>query len=322
MNFQVPALTVAESNLPLTLRAALESAADLARAEKSAATKRAYGSDFAIFRAWCAEHGLCALPADPAAVAAFIAAEVGRGVKCSTIGRRVAGIRYSHKLPGFESPTDDERVKAVVRGTRRTRGVAPVKKAAATSDKVLAMVAGGERDLAGKRDRALLLLGFALAARRSELVALDFADLEECPEGLCITIRRSKTDQEGAGTVVAVCRGAIACPVAAVADWLAAANIAEGPVFRPVGKGGRLLPNRLTPQSVALIVKAYAKRLGLDPSAFSGHSLRSGFLTSAAARGASLFKMMDVSRHKSVDTLRGYVRDADAFRDHAGAGLL
>jgi integrase len=175
---------------------------------------------------------------------------------------------------------------------------------------------------AGKRDRALLLLGFALAARRSELVALDVADLEECPEGFRATIRRSKTDQEGAGAVVAVCRGSIACPVAAVKEWLAAANIVEGPVFRQVGKGGRLLPGRLSPQNVALIVKAYAKRLGLDPSAFSGHSLRAGFLTSAAARGAWLFKMMDVSRHKSVDTLRGYVRDADAFRDHAGAGLL
>jgi hypothetical protein len=133
---------------------------------------------------------------------------------------------------------------------------------------------------------------------------------------------RRKTDQEGAGAKVAVCRGSIACPVAAVKEWLAAAGIIEGPVFRPVGKGGRLLPDRLSPQKVALIVKAYAARLGLDPSAFSGHSLRSGFLTSAAARGASLFKMMDVSRHKSVDTLRGYVRDADAFRDHAGAGLL
>jgi hypothetical protein len=144
----------------------------------------------------------------------------------------------------------------------------------------------------------------------------------ECPEGLRITIRRSKTDQEGAGAVVAVCRGSIACPVAAVRDWLTAAGVTEGPVFRQVNKGGRLLPDRLRAQSVALIVKACAARLGLDPSLFSGHSLRSGFLTSAAARGASLFKMMDVSRHKSVDTLRGYVRDTDAFRDHAGAGLL
>jgi hypothetical protein len=127
MNMQVPALTVAESSLSVTPRAALESAADLARAEKSAATKRAYGSDFAIFRAWCADQGLCALPADPAAVAAFIAAEAGRGVKCSTLGRRVAGIRYSHKLAGLASPTDDERVKAVMRGARRTLGVKPVK---------------------------------------------------------------------------------------------------------------------------------------------------------------------------------------------------
>jgi hypothetical protein len=115
--------------------------------------------------------------------------------------------------------------------------------------------------------------------------------------------------------VVAVCRGSIACPVAAVKEWLAAANIVEGPVFRQVGKGGRLLPGQLPPQNVALIVKAYAKRLGLDPNAFSGHSLRAGLPHLRGRPGASLFKMMDVSRHKSVDTLRGYVRDADAFRD-------
>jgi site-specific recombinase XerC len=222
MNMLVPdfdkctALSVAEeSNLPVTLRTALDNAADLARSEKAAATRRAYGSDFAIFRAWCAEQGLSALPADPAAVAAFIAAEAGRGVKCSTLGRRVAGIRYAHKLAGLPSPTDDERCKATMRGARRTLGVAPVKKSAATSDKVLAMVAGGKHNLAGKRDRALLLLGFALAARRSELVALNLADIKECHEGLRVTIRKSKTDQEAVGAVVAVCRGSIACPVAA-----------------------------------------------------------------------------------------------------------
>ncbi len=322
MTIALPVITGTEINLPVTLRAALESAADLARAEKSAATQRAYKSDFAIFSAWCAEQGLSALPAEPATVAAFIAAEAGRGIKSSTIGRRVAGIRYSHRLAGYPTPTDDERVKAVVRGARRTLGTAPTKKAAATSDKVLAMVAAHRTDLTGKRDRALLLLGFALAARRSELVALDVLDIEDCPEGLRVTIRRSKTDQEGAGAVIAVCKGSIACPVAAVRDWLAAANITEGPVFRPIAKGGHLKDSRLTAQSVALIVKAYAERLGFDPATFAGHSLRAGFLTSAAAKGASIFKMMDVSRHKSVDTLRGYVRDADAFRDHAGAGLL
>jgi site-specific recombinase XerD len=234
MNMLVTALTVAEDSLPVSLRAALEGAADLARAEKADATKRAYASDFAIFRAWCAEQGLCPLPAEPAAVAAFIAAETARGIKSATLGRRVAGIRHAHKLAGLASPTDDERVKAVIRGARRTLGVAPVKKSAATSDKVLAMVAGNGRGLIGKRDRALLLLGFALAARRSELVALDVADLEECPEGLRVTIRRSKTDQEGAGAVVAVCRGSIACPLAAVKDWL---TVAGSPKARCFGGG-------------------------------------------------------------------------------------
>jgi hypothetical protein len=169
MNMQVPALAIAEGSLPVTLRAALESAADLARAEKSAATKRAYGSDVAIFRAWCADQGLRALPADPAAVAAFIAVEACRGVRCSTLGRRVAGIRYSHKLAGLASPTDDERVKAVVRGARRTLGVAPVKKSAATSDKVLAMVAGGEGDLDGRQPAQVSRHPARLCARRGRV---------------------------------------------------------------------------------------------------------------------------------------------------------
>jgi site-specific recombinase XerD len=287
MNMFVPALTVEEESLPVTLRAALEGAADLSR--PSAPMGR-------ISRSSGAEQGLCPLQTEPAAVAAFIAAETARGIRCATLGRRVAGIRHAHRLAGLPSPTEDERVKGGNARARRTLGVAPVKKSAATSDKVLAMVAGGGHGLAGKRDRALLLLGFALAARRSELVALDVADLEECPEGLRVTIRRSKTDQEGAGAVVAVCRGSIACPVGAVRDWLAVAGITEGAVFRRVGKGGKVLPDRLRAQSVAFIVKAHAARLGLDAEAFSGHSLRSGFLTSAAARGASLFKMMDVSR--------------------------
>jgi integrase len=168
----------------------------------------------------------------------------------------------------------------------------------------------------------LLLLGFAGAFRRSELVALDVADVEEMSEGLRVNIRGGKTDQERAGTTIAIVRGSVACPVAAVKEWLVAAGITEGAIFRRVNKGGNVLPDRLTAQSVSLIVKARAKRAGLDPRSFAGHSLRSGFLTSAARRGASVFKMMDISRHRSVDTLRGYVRDAELFRDHAGSGLL
>jgi hypothetical protein len=131
-----------------------------------------------------------------------------------------------------------------------------------------------------------------------------------------------KTDQERSGVTIAIAKGDIACPAKALRAWLDAAGIESGPIFRPIDKGGTVRASRLTDRSVANIVKAYAGRAGFDASTFSGHSLRAGFLTSAAGKGASIFKMMDVSRHKSVDTLRGYVRDAELFKDHAGTGLL
>jgi integrase len=176
--------------------------------------------------------------------------------------------------------------------------------------------------LKGVRDRALLLLGFAGAFRRSELVALDVADLQETDDGFRVLIRRSKTDQDGRGQTIAIVRGHHACPVKAVKAWLSAAGITEGPLFRPVAKGGRLSSHRLTDKSVCDLVKAYADRIGLNATDFGAHSLRAGFLTSAARRGASVFKMRDVSRHKSMDVLQAYVRDADLFKDHAGIGLL
>jgi integrase len=154
------------------------------------------------------------------------------------------------------------------------------------------------------------------------LVALNVADVAETETGLLVRIRHSKTDQEGEGETIAISRGDRACPVKALRTWLEAAGIEKGPIFRPINKSGVVGSSRLTDRSVANIVKAYAARAGFDPAIFSGHSLRAGFLTSAAGNGASIFKMMDVSRHKSVDTLRGYVRDAELFKDHAGSGLL
>ena len=298
----------------------LDRAAEYARAEKASATRRAYVTDFAIFSAWCAERGALPLPAPPVVVAAFLGFEARRGIRASTLGRRVAAIRYAHKLAGYDVPTDDERVKATVRGIRRSAGTAARKKAPAIVERLIAMANTGE-GLIALRDRALLLLGFAGAFRRSELVALDCEDFEETEAGLKIIIRRGKTDQESSGTTIAIVRGTIACPVAALRVWLDAAGITTGPVFRSIRKGGKV-GARLTDRSVAKIVKGHAARVGLDPALFAGHSLRAGFLTSAAARGASIFKMMDVSRHRSVDTLRGYVRDAEIFKDHAGAGLL
>jgi site-specific recombinase XerD len=172
----------------------------------------------------------------------------------------------------------------------------------------------------GLRDRALLPLGFAGAFRRSELVALDASDIQFCDGGLRVRIRRSKTDQEGESSTIAIVPGSFACPVKATRDWLKEGHIKTGPVFRPISKAGRVLSRRLSDRVVAEVVKACARRVG--PKDFSGQSLRSGFLTSAARRGASIFKMMDVSQHKSVETLRNYVRDAELFHDHADSGLL
>ena len=309
-------------NLPAALGADLASAVDLAKAEKALSTRKAYGTDFRIFKAWCDANCVSALPASPETVAAFLANETGNGTKPSTLGRRIAAIGYAHKLAHLETPTASEAVKATLRGIRRTFGVAKVRKAPAVAAKMHSMVVLAPDRLSGLRDRALLLLGFAGAFRRSELVALNVADIAEAKNGLLVTIRRSKTDQEGEGTTIAIARGDVACPARALQEWLGAAGIEAGPIFRAINKAGTVAAERLTDRSVANIVKAYAGRAGFDASTFSGHSLRSGFLTSAAAKGASIFKMMDVSRHKSVDTLRGYVRDAELFKDHAGAGLL
>ncbi len=319
---RLPAVIASDIHLPPALRIALDDAADYARAEKSPATRRCYASDFRIFQSWCETQGLCALPAQPAAICGFLAAEAASGTKTSTLGRRLAAIKYRHKLSGFQSPTDDEKCKATMRGIRRVHGAAPVKKAAATSEKILAMAALCPSDLRGLRDRAILLLGFACAMRRSELVALDIADVEECPEGLRIIIRKSKTDQEALGVTIAVCRGSISCPVAALRAWLDAAGIHEGPLFRRIRRGNHVQPERLGAPNVSLIVKRYAAQLALDASQFSAHSLRAGWITSAAAAGKSIFRISDQSRHKSMDVLKGYVRTANLFQDHAGAGLL
>jgi integrase len=220
------------------------------------------------------------LPAEPTTATRFLSAQADAGMKASTIGRRAAAIAYAHKLAGHEPPTSAETVRSVVRGIRRTIGAAPVRKTAATADLVEAMLRHCPDTLAGLRDRALLALGFAGAFRRSELVALEVADLSASPDGYRVTIRRSKTDQEGDGQEIAIPRGCRIEPVKAIEAWLAASGITAGPIFRPIAKGGRMLDVPLSGHSAAAIVKRYAKAAGLDPAVFAGHSLRSGFLTS------------------------------------------
>jgi site-specific recombinase XerD len=288
----------------------------------SAATRRAYRGDMAIFSAWCGGRGETAIPASPGAVAAFLASQARGGSSPATLVRRVAAIRYAHRLAGLPAPTDAPEVRTVMRGIKRTLGTAPVQKRPVTAERLSAMLAACPDTLKGKRDRALLALGFAGAFRRSELVALTVADMEVVPDGMRVLIRRSKTDQEGEGREVCIPNGEAVRPVEAVQAWLRDAGISDGPVFRAVDRYGRVGRDGLTGESVAEVVKLYAAAAGLDPADVGGHSLRSGFLTSAAEAGASLERMMDVSRHRKPESVIGYIRRADGFRDHAGAAFL
>jgi site-specific recombinase XerD len=319
---QLPAL-ISGAPISTELRLGVEVAFAFSEQKRAASTRNGYAADFRLFDAWCHANGLAALPAVPAAVATYIALEAQRGIKPATLARRLAAIQYAHREAGHEAPTDSGHVRDVMSGIRNTMGVAPDRKAPATADRLGAMLACIPTDtLAGKRDHAMLLLGFAAALRRSELVALTVEDLEEVPEGLRVLIRRSKTDQEGEGRTIAIPPGSKLRPIAAVKAWLEAAHITTGALFRSINKGGRMSDEPLTGRTVADLVKRYAAAAGLDPAEFSGHSLRAGFVTSAAAHGASIFKMQAVSRHRTLDVLSGYVRDADAFKDHAGAAFL
>jgi len=172
------------------------------------------------------------------------------------------------------------------------------------------------------RDRAVLALGLAAALRRSELVGLELRDVEFVPDGLRLTIRHSKTDQEGDGQVIAVPAGKLLRPVARLQAWLAVRGSGAGPLFTQIDPRGRMTDKPMSDRSVARLIQKYAGRVGLDPGTVAGHSLRAGFLTEASRTGATIAKMQEVSRHKKVDVLLGYVRSAELFDDHAGVGFL
>jgi integrase len=295
-------------------------------ASRAASTRRAYAGDWGRFETWCRERVTSALPAPPALVAVYLSALAANGLAPPSIGRALAAIAYRHHQARLVAPHRAEGgsvVTDVLAGIRRSRVGLPDRKAAADADIVMQLLRSIEgQDLAAIRDRAVIAFGMALAARRSELVALDVADLTWEPNGLRVRIRRSKTDQEGQGAIVAVPEGRRLTPLTHLRAWLEATGITEGPVFRPLWKGGRLRPARLSDHAVARIVQARALAAGLDPARYAGHSLRAGFVTAAANGGADVWKIQQVSRHKSMQVLAGYVRDARLFDDHAGDGFL
>ena len=291
---------------------------DYARAARSTATWRAYDSDLRQFRAWCERQTvpLCPLPATPATVAGYLATLADAGYKPSTIRRRLAAISVSHQLGRHPNPASAPEVCAVWDGIRRTRGVRPNRKAALDTSLLARVVAGlRDDDLADVRDGALLLIGFAGCLRRSELVGLDVADLLETPDGVVLTIRASKTDQEAAGALVGVAYGSYrpTCPVRAWRAWVDAAALTDGPAFRAVNRHGQVAPGRLYPGSVARIVQRRVAAAGLDPADFAGHSLRSGFATAAARAGVADRSIMRQGRWRSSASLDGYVRAGRLF---------
>jgi site-specific recombinase XerD len=291
---------------------------------RSAQTRRAYRADLEHFRAWCAARQLAVIPAAPATVAEYVTEAADR-YKPSTIQRRLAAISVAHKMAGVESPTKTAAVLAVVAGIRRTLGTAPDQHAPAGIGEIRRMVARLDLDtLAGLRDRAILLVGFALAARRSELVALEVADLEPTEGGMKVAIRRSKTDQESRGTVRALPMGRDpeTCPVTAVRAWLAAAGFTSGPIFRSVDRWGHVGTDALSATVVATVVKTAAEAAGMDPARYSAHSLRAGFCTTAAARGHSERAIAHQTGHApNSPVLRSYIRHSSAFIDNAATEL-
>jgi site-specific recombinase XerD len=290
---------------------------------KAEATVRAYRADLKHFEGWCRERGLRHLPAAPETVADYISDLASSGLKPSTITRRLSAISQAHKMAGYESPTQRQVVRMTAAGIRRTHGTAPRQVRRLPQEDLMAMIAALPDDLRGLRDRALLLVGFVGGMRRSELVGLDVEDVVEEPEGLRVTIRRSKTDQEGHGRDVGLVRGRhrMTDVVTAVAEWKAAAGIEDGHLFRAVDRSGCVGVGRLSDRAVARIVKTAASRAGIDPATVSGHSLRGGFATSAAKAGAPERKIMRTTGHRSEAMVRRYIEAGDLFEESASGYL-
>lgn len=322
------------------------SVADALRTSLAENTRRAYRNGWRRFAAYCEERQLDPMSATPDNVAEFLVAMASaRGSRRidrkhakplapSTIKICLAAINRKYKESSLSSPARDERVRGVLRGLRRLAGEPPRRVKALRENEVRAILshcdrlaARTERRSLAIRDAAVIAVGFAGALRRSEICGLEVADIEFLggtggPGGMFLRIRRSKTDQIGSGQRIAVPEGSSIQPVARMRRWLSVTEEEDGPAFQSLWRGGRPRGKALHPTDVARLVKRCAKAIGLDPADYSGHSLRAGFVTSAAAHGARLDRIMEVTRHASVGMVLRYIRQANAFEDHAGAAFL
>jgi site-specific recombinase XerD len=318
--------------VPLT-----EDEAGYVAAARAANTLRGYRSDWAEFTGWAAERALQVLPADPACVSGYLSDLARHGAKVGTMSRRLSAIRFAHRLRGLPDPCEHARVVAVWEGIRRTHGAPPEQATPLMPTELFHVLdacptvktwrtpgRSAEPDLAGARDRALLLVGFVAALRRSELAALQVDHVADHPNGLVLTLPRSKTNQTGEQTELVVLPRAgnpRRCPVTALQTWLAAAAVATGPAFRGVGKNNKPSARPLHPESINTLIQNAVARAGIDPAPYSAHSLRAGFVTYAHLRGASDRAIAHQTRHRSLATLGGYVRVQTAWTDNAATQL-
>ena len=315
-------MTVATVSTVGTLAGLADDVRDFAAASMSENTRRAYAADWQTFATFARSIGADVMPASPDTVAAHLAGLARAGRKASTIVRAAAAIATAHKTAGHTSPTTHPAVVAVLAGIRRTLGTAPTKKAPVVVDDLRALVATCDDSIAGLRDRAVLVVGFAGAFRRSEIAALTVADVAFDVDGVVVTLRRSKTDQEGAGRIVGLPYGSdpATCPVRTLRRYIDAAGIVDGAVFRSIDRHGNV-GAMLSGHAVANIVKAHAAAAGLDVARFSGHSLRAGHVTAAAKAGKPLDVIMAQTGHTSTSTVMGYIRRASVFTANSAAGI-
>ena len=290
---------------------------------KAKNTVRAYKSDFNDFGLFCAQNSFKSLPSEPKIVSLYLTYLSTKDVKISTLKRRLVSIGVIHRLKGHYLDTKHPSIIENIMGIKRRKGsIQKSKKPILISHlkKIINVIDEQKnKNIKKLRDRTLILIGFSGGFRRNEIVSLDYDDLDFVEEGLKINIRRSKTDQFGEGSVKALhyFDSTKYCPVISLKNWIEISKIESGPLFRRFIKGSKLSNNRLTDQTVALIIKEYLKLAGIDNKNYSGHSLRSGFATSAAESGVEERSIMAMTGHKSTEMVRRYIKEANLFKNNA-----
>ncbi len=293
------------------------------QSSKASNTVRAYKSDFNDFGLFCAQNGFKSLPSEPKVVSLYLTHLSTKDAKMSTLKRRLVSIGVIHKLKGHYLDTKHPAIIENIMGIKRRKGTfQKAKKPILISSlkKIINVIDQQKKEEIKKlRDRSIILIGFSGGFRRNEIVSLDYDDLDFVPEGLKLSIRRSKTDQFGEGFTKALpyFDSSQYCPVVSLKKLLDLSKIRSGPVFRRFSKGSKLSENRLTDQTVALLIKEYLNLAGIDSKNFSGHSLRSGFATSAAESGAEERSIMAMTGHKSTEMVRRYIKEANLFKNNA-----